>query len=78
MTDDCLSAACADMPCADCSSGGGPAGGCYWPDEMQGLCISYWSLWPTDDLDYAWYVHFLWGELMDNYVDDPLGVRCVR
>lgn len=78
VTDDCLSAACADMPCADCSSGGGPAGGCYWPDEMQGLCISYWSLWPTDDLDYAWYVHFLWGELMDNYVDDPLGVRCVR
>ena len=44
VTDSCLSySACRNDPCSGCSSGAGPAGGCYWPDGMEGTCSWYWS-----------------------------------
>ena len=77
----CLDSTCNDGSlCKYCSSNGGPADGCYWPDEMQGACSWYWSSSPVEDIDdYAWYVFFSHGFVDDLVVYlDNYGVRCVR
>jgi len=43
VTDSCLSSTCSNSGCDGCSSGGGPAGGCYWLDGMEDPCEYYWS-----------------------------------
>jgi hypothetical protein len=44
VTDRCPSTSCwAQRDCYSCSSGGGPANGCYWPNEFTGKCSWYWS-----------------------------------
>jgi len=55
---------CRDDSCSGCSNKGGPANGCYWPDNMQGTCSWYWSSSPVEDYDsFAWYVLFSSGRV---------------
>jgi len=85
VTDGCLSySGCRNSDCDGCSSGGGPAGGCYWPDGMEGSCSLYWSsYWSSsereDYYDYAWDVNFVSGNVSssDKVAGDDF-VRCVR
>jgi len=80
VTDSCLSSSCQDS--CDCSPGGGPADGCYWPGEIEGPCDWYWSsLSLSDNDELAWYVSFDDGGV--NYVVVSIGtadlhVRCLR
>ena len=62
-----------------CEPGKGPAKGCYWPDEMQGECSSwYWSSSPVEDNDnYAWFVGFDYGSVYDTSGSYDVRVRCV-
>ena len=80
VTDSCTDISCNDSGgCYDCSSGDGPADGCYWPDEMEGSCSYYWSSSPVEDFDnLAWYVGFYDGNVNVNYVGYYGYVRCVR
>ena len=81
VTDECLDSSCNDEGgCTDCSYDSGPAGGCYWPDEMQGTCGWYWSWSPVEDPDDgAWNVVFGYG-VVTYYsdVNSVSHVRCVR
>lgn len=72
----CLAWSCWDDSCFGCSSGDGPADGCYWPDEMQGSCDWYWSTTPVPDGggDPAWGIDFNNGSVKD----DNGGIRRVR
>jgi len=66
--------------CSNCSSGDGPASGCYWPGEMEGVCSWYWSSSPVEDFGgYAFSVGFGSGGVglgSVGYGDEH--VRCVR
>ena len=79
--DGCLNPLCWDVSCGPgCLDGGGPAGGCYWPDEMKGTCHLYLSSSLVSDVDdKAWVVNFTAGSVpvlmslvFENYF------RCVR
>ena len=85
VTDSCLFASCFDMgACWSCSDGNGPAGGCYWPAEMQGTCSWYWSSSSPagNGVVVAWYVDFSYGSVgsvvVGPVVDYGELVRCVR
>ena len=85
VTDSCLEYSCQDSSCHECSSGGGPADGCYWPSQLNGDCSHYWSSSAVADYDSpAWYVYFDYG-YVDYYRGSYVvgangfgGVRCVR
>ncbi len=77
--DDCLTSSCGHGTCHGCSNIG-CAGGCCWPDGIQGWCSFYWSSSPVEDDDiYAWVVKFNEGGVnyagVHNY---GILVRCVR
>lgn len=77
----CLTTLCNEF--CTCSDWDGPADGCYWPDEMQGDCSSYWSSSAlAGHADFAWAVDFDLGKVYYNDIDDYFGndelVRCVR
>ena len=80
VTDDCLDSSCNDDGgCYDCSSSGGPADGCYWPDGIQGTCSWYWSSSAVADVDnYAWSVYFDGVVVGYAGVYTGIRVRCVR
>ena len=82
VTDSCLSeSSCwSEVDCCGCSDGYGPAGGCYWPDEMQGSCSQYWSSSKEEDVFtyYFWIVRFNSGCVEDGYDMVYRPVRCVR
>ena len=81
VTDACLDFSCDDEGCRDCSSSGGPADGCYWPDGMQGTCSEYWSSSAVaTDWGDAWGVDYIDGDVIDILYPDSidLHVRCVR
>lgn len=76
---DCLTSFCVHNSCDGCSDQDGPAGGCYWPDEMQGSCSWYWSSSAVEDLDdRAWRVYFRDGDVAASTVSTDKFVRCVR
>jgi uncharacterized protein (TIGR02145 family) len=65
--------------CYWCSSGSGPASGCYWDPALGGACSAYWSSSShANDSSYAWFVTFGLGyvDITGKYVAIP--VRCVR
>ena len=65
--------------CEMCSYGGGPALGCYWPDEMQGSCSSgYWSSSSVEDKSYMWGVRFNQCYIYADFLTTAAKVRCVR
>ena len=80
VTDACLDSSCMDDGgCFGCSHNGGPADGCYWPDEMQGPCTVYWSSSPVESHDgMAWPVGFDYGSIHGFCVPSATPVRCVR
>ena len=77
----CLDSTCntGDL-CDHCSYNGGPADGCYWPDEMQGDFSCYWSSSVVAGVDYvAWHVCFYRGKVIYSVVVGSDGhARCVR
>lgn len=86
-TNDCLDDSCrwGDDSCDGCTYFKGPADGCYWPNDMQGECGSYWSSSPVEDhpeVDTAWNVDFDTGRVDGSMVRDADGdftlVCCVR
>ena len=77
----CLAYSCRDDSCYDtgCSSGEGPADGCFWPGDLEGKCSWYWSSSAVADVDYlAWDVNFSLGGVSNGLVGNDLHVRCVR
>jgi len=76
---DCLSVSCRDTSCDGCSYLDGPgAGGCYWPEEVEGDCYRYYSSSEVADVvDHAWVVHFVSGAVNENNVGFSEYVRCV-
>jgi len=71
--------------CPSCGAGDGPADGCYWPDDLLGICTWSWSSVLVDPIDgdlekfhYTWYVDFEEGSLGALYSEGSLYVRCVR
>jgi Protein of unknown function (DUF1566) len=73
--------------CAGCEPDAGPAGGCYWPEELEGSCgqgapghdVWYWTSTSLDDLVGAWYVVFNYAHVCGRSKDFSYGlVRCVR
>jgi len=79
LTDSCLSSSSYGEACNDCSEGGGPADGCYWPDEMQGTCSFYLSSSPVSGGgNIVWLVLFDYGYVSNDYVSAAWLVRCVR
>jgi hypothetical protein len=89
VTDDCLSwdtDGCYNEACAGCELDAGPAGGCYWPEELGGSCEPfYWSsstAEATVDTVYdgaGWYVIFSFGHVCARSKDFNFGpARCVR
>ena len=76
---DCLSVACRDGSCDGCENFGGPAGGLYWPDEMEGIPSWYWSSTLVGDIpDAAWFIYPTSGNIWMNTKDGGRDVRCVR
>ena len=76
----CLSYSCKNYSCRKCPMWGGPADGCYWPDEMEGECLWYWSsTLEGNSNDDAWFILFANGEV-SHYHDLQYDeyVRCVR
>jgi hypothetical protein len=82
ITNTCLSFdTCETAECAGCQTDSGPAGGCYWPDGLQGRCSPfYWSSSTlTDASDRAFYVIFSFGHVSARTKSFFFGaVRCVR
>jgi Protein of unknown function (DUF1566) len=86
VTDDCLEKSCRDDSCYECSSGDGPADGCYWLSELSGECTWYWSSSVVAGYDFgdlhAWDVRFDYGGVGYVYASNDYGgvsgVRCVR
>ena len=77
--DGCLASSCWDSSCDGCSSGNGPADGCYWPDEMQGICSWYWSSSTVADVaDVACYLYFNDGSVHSSGFYSGGHVHCVR
>ena len=83
---DCLKFNCSSRgQCGRCSENGGPADGCYWPDEMEGQCTWYWSSSPVEGLgsehppSHAWIVNFDQGYVSSfSTVQSDRAARCVR
>jgi hypothetical protein len=67
----CDTGDCRDVSCDGCSEGNGPAGGCYWPDNLNGSCDGYSST-------SAWMVYFDSGLVESDYIESYQLVRCVR
>ncbi|HPQ71475.1 MAG TPA: DUF1566 domain-containing protein [bacterium] len=85
LTDDCNTSACFNEnsgACGGCEQNEGPADGCYWPDEIGGICEWYYSTtrW-GENVDYAWGVNYSRGAVGNHYIlidSDTSRVRCVR
>ena len=79
VTDSCNSFSECYNTCVRCSDDGGPDNGCYWPDEMDGMCSSYWSSSYREANDsFTWGVFFNSGYVADLYKYNNHNVRCVR
>ena len=80
VTDECLTTSCQDASCDECTSGGGPASGCYWPDAgLGGTCSWYWSSSSVAGASgFAWYVYFDFGLVHRIGVLYDCYARCVR
>lgn len=75
---DCLASSCWYYPCDGCLYLEGPAGGCYWPPEIQGECSYYWSssLVPESG---GWSVFFMYAAIIEkDDITTNMHVRCVR
>ena len=87
VTDQCLERmSCWNDACCECPIDGGPAGGCYRPQELTGDCDWLWSSSPTTDVDnLAFGIYFFSGCVSGNVMRDDYysygiegSVRCVR
>lgn len=84
VTDRCpsYSSCWTEETCWACSVGGGPAKGCYWPDEIEGSCEWYWSSSYAGSSSSVWCVYFGNGGVgYGNVEADPPAysyMRCVR
>ena len=86
VTDDCLEWSCygepmEESPCLyPCFVDEGPAGGCYWPSNLEGNCGAYWaSQEDPDSSELALSVFFDDGMISSmNKEMEKLYVRCVR
>jgi hypothetical protein len=84
VTEGCLEYSCWDAEeCQYCAIGVGPAeGGCYWPDEVQGVCTDGTNFWSNsvrpDDPTTAWTVYFGTGGVGSVDAAWSQHVRCVH
>jgi hypothetical protein len=85
VTDQCLEWSCSDKDsgeCEDinCGSNEGPAGGCYWLQEMEGNCdVWYWSSSIVKEMhDLDWVVNYFTGVVSVGNFDADRQTRCVR
>ncbi len=83
VTDECTSQECYEADaCKRCGYLDGPAaGGAYWPDEIAGEIVWYWSVSVEDeDKASAWRISFDNGEIDGNGKEagSSVNARCVR
>lgn len=82
ITDECLSFdVCETGECWGCDVDAGPAGGCYWPDGIEGDCTRfYWSSSTIEEVsDRAFYVIFAGAHMSVRTKSFFFGhARCVR
>ena len=77
--DDCLLQSCVYGPNCYCDPGGGPAAGCYWPNEVQGNCGSYWSSsGVADNANFCFSVQFHGHDIGPDNCLASQSARCVR
>ncbi len=74
----CLAWSCRDASCIGCEINEGPAGGCYWPDQVEGKCNWYWSSSPMENDTGGWVVAFMYGLVDKAAPNHSWHVRCVR
>lgn len=75
----CTEPGCESSSCDGCPPDEGPSDGCYWPTEVAGECLAYWS--STADstsVDFAWAIDFHDANVRTWYGALKLRVRCVR
>lgn len=84
VSDGCTETDCLNDSCTGCEYLEGPgSGGAYWPDEISGAILIYWSSSLVADLDFpaAWCVLFNYGEVNNVGSAGSTGMertRCVR
>ena len=80
----CLDKSCNEGDlCVHCPDDDGPAGGCYWPDEMEGDCV--WPWWTSSFVENhpssVWSVRFSSGTVYEvgaTAAGNKYQIRCVR
>ncbi len=85
VSDSCLNDICRES-CSECDYNEGPANGCYWPDEMLGMCVDeeernlgYWSSSKfADDPAVRWGVYYSDGNVGYHHQTNIQIVRCIR
>ena len=80
ITDSCTtSGECSSSLCDGCQLGNGPDHGCYWPEELEGECGSYWSTKSLDDENnFIFNVDFQDAAVSNIYKTSALHVRCIK
>lgn len=69
---------CWNDTCLGCTANGGPAEGCYWPEQLEGPCVWYWSTFQS--LLSASWLTVEFGAADARFAGDEFSgpVRCVR
>lgn len=77
-TNECLTYDVCLSGCAGCEVDAGPAGGCYWREELGGRCWWYWTSSSLDDRMGAYYIVFRLAHVCGRSMDAFGLARCVR
>jgi hypothetical protein len=79
VTDDCCRLCFSFIDCWSCDLGGGPAYGCYWPNDFIGACSYFWSSsFDKDNTNAAAVVYFNFGRISHREKFKYASVRCAR
>lgn len=76
--DNCLSVYCWTKECEGCSYLEGPANGYYWPIELEGDGVAYWSMSILIDAKMAAFAVNYRGSVFQQNFTQEYSVRCVR
>jgi len=80
VSDYCLFPACMNDSCLGCDEDCGPTNGCYWPNQLTGDCLAYWSfsIIPGHSSTYPWSIDFSTALIGHSSTYENYNVRCVR
>jgi len=82
ITNACEAAMCSTTNCSgSCNEGSGPGGedGCFWPADIGGYCIRYWSASAAASFPGSrWTLSFISGDIAPGTNTQEFWYRCVR